>query len=448
MSLPDITRNNSLDPGAVQPLEKGVEVVRVIFPDLHGIARGKDVPARVYENLDHGLSFCSAVMATDLRHTPVLGGESGYPDMVATPEPASLVRLPWEPEVACCMADLQSVRDGAPVPDPRRLLRSVVAEYEELGLSPVVGPELEFFLLAPEDANGDLVRRIDLPSMVYTVGPQVDPDGFVRRLGQHLTTAGLPVVTMNHEYMNSQYEINLRHADALTAADQAFLLRNWSRDIAALQGLRATFAGKPFNDQGGSGFHIHVSLDREGENAFDDDDDANGVSDLLRCFAAGVLEHAAATMAFLNPTINAYRRLVPDSLAPTRVNWGWDNRSTMLRIPAERGRATRIEVRVGDASANAHLAIAAILIAGLDGIRNRLELNPPAYGDAYRTDSDGEHLPRSLEESLVALGEDAVLADVCGPELIETFVAIKQFEVERHRAWVSDWERTEYLMHI
>ena len=168
----------------------------------------------------------------------------------------------------------------------------------------------------------------------------------------------------NHEFMNSQYEINLQHAPALTASDRAFRLKCAVKDVAAMHGLVATFMGKPFNDQGGSGFHFHFSLDRDGSNAFADGDDPDGVSEEFRHFTAGVMAHAQALTAFLNPTINAYRRLVPDSLAPTHANWGWDNRTAFVRVPPERGGATRVEVRVGDGSANPYLAEAAILFAG------------------------------------------------------------------------------------
>jgi glutamine synthetase len=434
------------DAASLNGLDGGVTAIRVLYPDLHGSARGKDVPVGEYERARHGLTFCSAVMATDLRHTPVLGGEEGYPDMIAVPDDSTLIRLPWEPDVACCLADLTPVPGGPAVPDPRGLLRRVVAEYEELGLQPSIGPELEFFLV--EDEGGEIRRRVDRPSMVYTVGPQVDPDGFVRRLCQHLAEMDLGAFAMNHEYMNSQYEINLHHGSALDAADRAFLMRASVKDAAALNGLLATFIGKPFNDQGGSGMHLHVSLERDGANAFDDPDDPDGVSQELRWFTAGVIEHAAGAMAFLNPTINAYRRLVPDSLAPTHANWGWDNRSAMVRIPAERGAASRVELRIGDASANAYLATAAILIAGLDGIRKQAQPCPPVAGDAYRCESPGEALPRALEGALDALEGDAVLTAAFGPELIEAFLAVKRFEIERHRAWVSDWEIDEYLRHL
>jgi glutamine synthetase len=250
--------------------------------------------------------------------------------------------------------------------------------------------------------------------------------------------------------MNSQYEINLRHADALTAADRAFLLKTSVKDIAAQNGLLATFMGKPFNDQGGSGFHIHLSLAKDGENAFPDEGDERGVAAELRHFTAGVLAHAPACMAFLNPTVNAYRRILPDSLAPTHANWGFDNRTTYVRIPPERGGATRLEVRVGDGSANPYLGIAAVLFAGLDGVRRGLDPAEPLSGDAYTAPEDraGGRLPTSLDDALDALEGDAVIADAMGRELVETFVAVKRFELERHRTHVSEWELEEYLHHL
>ena len=339
----------------------------------------------------------------------------------------------------------------APEPaDPRGAVRRAVAAFEETGLAPVVGPELEFFLCEPDGSRPGAVRRyVDRLSMVYTVGPQADPRGIVRPLTEALAGLGLGAFAANHEYMNSQYEINLREAPALKAADCAFRLKSAVKDVAAQHGLVATFMGKPFNDQGGSGFHLHVSVDREEQNAFADAGDPDGISAEMRAFMAGVLAHAPALMAFLNPTVNAYRRIVPDSLAPTRANWGWDNRTAFIRVPPERGSATRVEVRVGDGSASPYLAVAALLFAGLHGTQERLPLGPAASGDTYHDDAPaGAELPRSLDDALTALEEDAHLRDAMGPVLVDTFVALKRFELERHRTWVSDWELDEYLHHL
>jgi glutamine synthetase len=267
-------------------------------------------------------------------------------------------------------------------------------------------------------------------------------------MARDLSTMGIGAYAMNHEFMNSQYEITLHHSGALDAADRAFWLRAGVKDIAAQHGLLATFMGKPFNDQGGSGFHFHLSLNRSGANAFDGPKSDDGVSAEMRHALAGILTHAPALMALLNPTINAYRRLVPDSLAPTHANWGWDNRTTFVRIPPERGPATRIEVRVGDGSANAHLAIAGLLCAALHGLRDELELRPPQEGDAYAAEKPGDPLPGSLDQALDALERDETLCELIGAETVEAFVAAKRFECARHSQWVSEWELDEYLRHL
>ena len=432
--------------------DTSVTSVRVLYADLHGYARGKDVPISEFDRVsEHGLAFCAAIMGTDLRHTPVVGPDEGYPDLIARPDLASMVLVPWERGLATCIADVHPVTEDHPRPaDPRGALRRAVAQFGELDLAPIVGPELEFFLCVrdPEGEHG-LRRYVDQLSMVYTVGPQADPRGVIREITEALAQLGMGTFAANHEFMNSQYEINLRHGPALGATDRAFRLKAAVKDVAAQHGLVASFMGKPFNDQGGSGFHLHVSADRDDDNAFADHGDADGVSEELRRFTAGVLAHAPALMAFLNPTINAYRRLVPDSLAPTRRNWGWDNRTTFVRIPPERGRAARVEVRVGDGSANPYLATAAVLFAGLHGLREDLPLPDPVAGDAYSLgDAAGEPLPVLLDAALDALDADDLLRDAMGPEIVDTFMAMKRFEIERHRTWVSDWDLAEYLHHL
>ena len=433
-----------------QLADRGIEILRVLYPDLHGIARGKDVPLREFRHVaERGLPFCMAIMGTDLRHTPVVT-HGPYPDLTAVADLSTLRLLPWEPTVAACLADLRAATEGtAPPPDPRGALVRAVEALEALDLAPVAGPELEFFLVVPDGPEPGRVRRhVDWPSMVYTVGRQADPDGLVRDMTAHMSEMGLGTFAVNHEFMNSQYEINLSHSHALDAADRAFWLRTAVKDMAAQRGLIATFMGKPFNDQGGSGFHVHVSLERDGDNAFAAADRQDGVSPELQAFLAGVLAHAPALMAFLNPTVNAYRRLVPDSLAPTHANWGWDNRTTFVRVPPERGGGTRLELRVGDASANAHLALAGILCAGLHGLEAQLTPPDPIDGDAYTADDPGPPLPRDLEGALDALEADTRLRDLIGAETVDAFVTMKRFECERHRQWVSDWELDEYLRHL
>ena len=347
-ALLDQTRTSptaSVD-GSGAGLPDGVSTFRVLYPDLHGVARGKDIPVAELERAQRGLNFCWAVMGTDLRHTPVVGGESGYPDMLATPDPATLSRLPYEPDVAVALADL--TRDGEPEPtDMRHLVRRAEAALDSLGVAAKVGPELEFFL-CEEDGEGGWRRHVDNLSMVYTVGPQADPAGMLKamldccaELG-HRRDRGQPRV---HEQPVRDQHLGDRSA---RRRRQRVPLQVRRQGHGGAAGMLATFMGKPFNDQGGSGHHLHLSLERDGANCFDDPDGRDGLADELRHFTAGVIEHAPALIAFLNPTINAYRRILPDSLAPTHCNWGLDNRTTFIRIPAERGGASRLEIRVGD----------------------------------------------------------------------------------------------------
>ncbi|HUY71814.1 MAG TPA: glutamine synthetase, partial [Gaiellaceae bacterium] len=223
------------------------------------------------------------------------------------------------------------------------------------------------------------------------------------------------------------------------------------KELAARQGMVATFMGKPFNDQGGSGFHLHLSVvGSDGANVFADQNMPHGLGTVRSRFLAGVLEHGPALMALLAPTVNAYKRLVPDSLAPTHVNWGHDNRTAFVRVPNETGSRSRIEVRAGDGSACAHLLIAALLLAGLDGIERELDPPDPVVGDAYRADEAhaGTKLPASLGASLDALEADEWLSDALGAELLGTFVVMKRFELERFSQYVTDWELDEYARHL
>ena len=442
--------------------ESGVRAVRVLYSDLHGVARGKDIPVRHFAGMcEDGVTFCSAVMGTDLCHTPVVGGEVGYTDLAIRPDLDTIRRSPWQPEVAWCVGEAWQL-DGSdhwPV-CPRALLARVVAGYAELGLTPIVAPELEFFLAERDPANPGVLRRyVDELSRVYTVGAVSDPRDVVLRMLLWCDELGLEAFAANHEFMSSQYEINVKHSAALDAADRAFLLKAAVKEIAVREGLLATFMGRPFADQGGSGFHLHASLaDADGRNAFADEDGVDGLSLLASQFIAGVITHAAGLQALLGPTVNAYKRTLPDSLAPTHANWGHDNRTAFCRIPRERGSRSRVEIRTGDGAACAHLITAAILLAGLDGIERELSPPEPVVGDAYRADDAhaGTKLPATLAAALDAFEADTALVEKLGPELVSTFVAMKRFEVERFTEavgeldvnTVSEWEIREYAAHL
>jgi glutamine synthetase len=441
--------------------EQGVRAVRLLYTDLHGVARGKDIPLRHFAGLcEEGANFCAAVMGTDLRHTPVVGGEIGYVDLAVRPDLATVRRVPWLPELAWCLGEAWTLDGSDHWPScPRALLERVAADYAERGLTPIVAPELEFFLVERDrDENGGLRRYVDEFSRVYTVGAVSDPREVVLRMLLWCDELGLEAFAANHEFMNSQYEINVEHSHAVDAADRAFMLKAAVKEIAAREGLLATFMGRPFGDQGGSGFHLHISLQGDdGQNAFADEG-PGGLSRLAASFVAGILEHAAGLQALLGPTVNAYKRILPDSLAPTHGNWGHDNRTAMCRVPLERGARSRVEIRTGDGAACAHLITAALLAAGLDGIERELEPPEPVVGDAYRMDDAhaGSRLPADLGAALDALEADTWLTERLGTELVATFVAMKRFEVERFGEAVGEldpevvtaWEVEEYAAHL
>ncbi len=430
--------------------ELGSRVVRVQYADLHGICRGKDIPAGAFADVaEDGISFVEAIMTVDLRHNVIAGSEKGFPDLHGRPDLATLVRLPWQPDIATCIVDLEDPRTHEPHPlDGRGALKRVLARYADLGLSPVVGPELEFYLCEPDsDSPSGFRGYASQDSPVYTVGDRGDPKGVVSRMLDAAVALGLGAIAASHEYGRGQFELNLRHTTALDSADRAFRFKEMVKELAAHDGLRATFMGKPWNDDEGSGLHLHVSLrDAEGANICADPEGEAGLAPVSRHFIAGVLEHAPAMMAFFNPTVNSYRRLNTEALVPTRVCWGHDNRFVLVRVPQERGGATRIEVRLGDGTANPYLAYTAALAAGLDGILRDLEPPKPLEGLIYELpeEQQGVPLPTSLGDALDVLASDKVIGEAMGEELVNTFETIKGAELERFRAWVTDWEFAEY----
>ncbi len=436
--------------GLTSLLEQGIRAVRLQYPDLHGICRGKEIPLASFPAaVDDGIGFVAAIMTVDLAHNVVAGFEQGFPDLLARPDLDTLVTLPWEPDVAACIADLEDPVTHAPYPvDSRAALKRVLADFTETGLAPIIGPELEFCLCEPDSGNPRGWRPYaSQDSGVYTVGAVADPQGALSAMLDAAVALRLGAIAAAHEYGRSQYEINIRQSPALDSADRAFRYKAMVKELAARTGLRATFMGKPFNDDEGSGFHLHISLvDREGANVGEDPDAPDGLAPVLRHFIAGVIAHAPAMMPLFNPTVNAYRRLNPEALVPTRCCWGHDHRMALVRAPKERGLATRLEVRLGDGTANPYLAYAVALAGGLDGIRRELEPPEPVAGFIYELPDEalGEHLPSNFEAALAELERDPVIVDALGDGLVDAFRTIKAPELERFNAWVTDWEFEEY----
>ena len=442
-----------LEEAAAELVTQKIDVVRVGYSDLIGTDRGRDVLVnRFARTVEDGVAFCRSVYAT----TPmgdvvdIEGGlQAGLPDVLAFPDVSTIQVVPWEPGVAHAIADVYNP-DGSPSEEsPRMVLKRVIQQFADLGMRPIVGPELEFYVLERTDKNPTGWQRYgEATGNVYVAGLKGDPENVLLRTLRHLSAYGLEVVAANHEFSSGQFEINLWHSEALDAADRAFRFKTAIQELARQEDKMATFMAKPFNDEGGSGFHIHFSTwDEAGQPLFDDPEAHGGLSKAAKSAIAGVLAHAPALAAVSNPTINSYKRFGPDTLAPWLIDWGLDNRSAMVRIPPERGKASRLELRLGDASANPYLAIAGLLAAAYLGIRDKLE--PPAALEGYGYDpSKADKLPGDLASALDALEADAEMAGILGKQFVEAFLTYKRNELERFHQWVTDWEFREYAYHL
>ena len=446
-----------------------LDVVRVSFPDQHGILRGKtlvaDTLASAFEN---GVSMVTTLLAKDTAHRTVfpwftegggfdMGEMTGAGDFLMLPAPASFRVLPWAPGTGWMLADIYFPA-GDPVPfATREILRSALGDLARAGYDYVCGLEVEFHLFRLEDAKLDPQQAGqpgDPPAVSllahgfqYLTEQRMDElDPFLEPLRRDLLALGLPLRTLEVEYGPSQVEITLKPSVGMATADDMVLLRSAVKQIARRHGLHASFMCRPnLANLFSSGWHLHQSLrdSESGENRFMPADGTAPLSPLGRHFAAGLLEHASAGAIFAAPTLNGYKRYQPHSLAPDRVHWSRDNRGALLRVlggPGDPG--TRIENRAGEPAANPYLYLASQVLAGLDGIE-RAATPPPMAAEPY--DDEAPRLPGSLLEAVAALRSDDFFRARLGDRFIDYYLHIKQAEIDRFLASVTDWEQREYF---
>ncbi|BAU27835.1 glutamine synthetase [Aneurinibacillus soli] len=425
--------------------QKGVKFVRLLYSDIHGFPRGKDIPLEFFPSVvEEGQAFCYWNIVDGLDGSPLHAPEMpdrGYPDMKAIPDLSTLAVIPWEKDTVQCLADLVD-HEGRKIDiSPRQFLKKVTKLFKEnLAVTPILAHELEFYLLQ-KSGNG-WERYSDKQGLIYTVGYRSDERGLMQKFMEAGKSLHLQATAANHEHGGGQFEVNMLHGESVAAADRAFSFKNMIKEVAACNGLMATFMGKPFTDQPGSGFHLHLSLvdQQHHHNIFSDPSAQDGISKMMKHFMAGVLHHAPALTAFLAPTINAYKRLIPNNIAPVAANWGYDNRHRFIRIPPERGSSSRMEIRGGDGAANPYLISAVCMLAGYDGIIKEMELQPET--------EPGKSLPRTLTESLEKLHADKDLCDLIGNAMVMAYTAVKRTEIERYQTYVTDWELNEYVYHL
>lgn len=428
----------------LRPMAIEFDRLRLLWPDHLGLARGKYLtPEKAASGTAHCISLFT--LGFDREMIPHDGGLfwQGLPDCDARFE-SDDIRVGWQDGTALVVPDI--VRGGEPVPlAPRNVLRQAIAGWEAKGLTPKVGIELEAFLFEPDGEGG--WRPISTPgAYVYGTGSAVDPTGTIDEIMTTAVAADLRLESVNSEYDNGQFELTLSYDDALLAADDAFLFKVMAKEVANRNGLMLTFMGKPINGRGGSGLHVNLSFDDErGENALNDDDSDDGLSDLARSVMAGLLHHHVGMTALLAPTVNAYKRLQPGSLCGYWANWGYDHRGVTVRVPPARGAGTRLEHRVGDGSVTPHQAVAAVLAAAMLGSEKGYELPPAETLDCIERASTDVTTPASLSEALDALVADIDLVEEFGAAYVDGFVTVKRAEWARYQKWTTDWETTEYL---
>jgi len=429
--------------------EEGIDFLRLQFTDILGVVKNVSVPARQAEKaFTDGIYFDGSSINGFVRIQ-----ES---DMRLKPDPETFAILPWrkdeESGAARLICDIIDTSTGEPFKgDPRYVLKEAIGKAEDHGFDVNMAPEPEFFLFK-QDEDGYATTEFADQGGYFDLAPKDLASDVRRDIIFALEDMGFEIEASHHEVAEGQYEINFEYDDALTTADNVATFRTVVRAVAAQHDLHATFMPKPVPRINGSGMHTHMSLFKDGENAFHDGDDEFDLSDTAHSYLAGILDHAQAICAVTDPTVNSYKRLVPGYEAPVYVAWSDRNRSALIRKPAARvPAASRIEARFPDPSCNPYLAFAALITAGIDGIERDLDAPDPVreniyeFDEAKRNEYGIETLPGNLGEAIDALENDEVILDALGEHVAEKFVEAKSAEYDDYRVDVSQWELDRYL---
>jgi glutamine synthetase len=425
--------------------EQGIRHVRFELPDMHGNSRSKLIPIEhAGHYAEEGLNMYGGAVVLDTRSDVVPGTlyneEIGYADQRLKPDPSTAAIVPWANHTARMICDTYW-EDGRPLgAAPRHVFRRVLERCRELGYEPLVGIEPEFYLLDAETKQPLFEGYHIFNTVRNTWVPAIE------RIVDETRAFGIDVVTANCEYAGSQWEIVFGPSSGMAGPDTAFSFKNAAKELAHQEGLIATFMSKPFTDSAGCGAHNHIGLlERESDvNAMSDPDHEWGLSAVGRSFIAGQLRHARAIYSLLAPTINCMKRRRTHTFSPTNVSWGLEDRSAFVRIKGGTAKSKHVENRAPTGLSNPYLASAALLGAGVLGIAEELELEPPARAPAEEDESKPQ-LPTTVEESLQALERDEKIAGLLGEEFVTAYTVMRRYELQRFADHVTDWELEEYL---
>jgi glutamine synthetase len=427
--------------------ECGTKFLRLQFVDIHGTPKNMAIPLvrpdQVEDIIKDGLLFDGSSVEgfADINAS----------DLILKPDPDTFSTLPWRPEEKGVCRFICDVYwpEGQPYEgDPRYMLKKALEKAEKAGYEYNVGPEPEFFIL-DQDEEGTLIPHDN--GVYFDVEPVDQGTDIRRQLVMDLEALNFDIEVSHHEVAPGQHEIDFKFDHALKTADAVITFKQAIKAIVDTMGYMVTFMPKPFFGENGSGMHCHQSLFKNGENVFYDPDTETQLSDDAMYFMGGLLKHSPALAAIVAPTINSYKRLVPGYEAPVYIAYGLKNRSTLVRIPASRGKGTRVEFRCPDPSCNPYLAFAAMLEAGLDGIKNKIDPGEPTEIDVFAKSMDElqamgiKTLPSSLWEAYHALEADSVVKSTLGDHIYTQFMDIKKKEWDNYRIQVFQYELEKYL---
>lgn len=428
--------------------EQDVQFIRLQFTDIFGTLKNVAITAGQLEKaLDNKCMFDGSSIEGFVRIE-----ES---DMYLRPDINSFVIFPWRPQtgkVARMICDVYNP-DGTPFEgDPRYVLRKTLEKAKKMGYDTFnVGPECEFFLFLT-DAEGNPTTITHDNGGYFDLGPVDLGENARRDMCLALEEMGFEVEASHHEVAPGQHEIDFKYADALTSADAILTFKLVVKTIAQRHGLHATFMPKPIYGIAGSGMHVNTSLFKQGKNVLFDEKDPLQLSQDAYWFIGGLMKNMRSISALTNPLINSYKRLVAGYEAPVYIAWSARNRSPLIRVPAARGTATRLELRCPDPSCNPYLALAAILAAGLDGIENKIQPPAPCNKNIFHMTQDerladniGE-LPGSLDEAIAEMKDSSFVKEVLGNHIFEKYIEAKEEECNEYRLRISKWEIDNYLM--
>ena len=428
--------------------EEDVEFIRLQFTDMFGMLKNVAITAGQLEKaLNNRCVFDGSAIEGFVREEET--------DMYLHPDLDTFTIFPWRPQqgkVARLVCDVYGP-DGTPFEgDPRYILKKVLKEAEELGFYFNVGPECEFFLFHTDEEGRPTTKTHEMAGY-FDVAPIDLAENVRRDIVLNLEEMGFEIESSHHEIAPAQHEVDFQYEKGLKAADNLLTFKMAVKSIAKQHGLHATFMPKPKAGVNGSGMHINMSLeDKLGKNLFADTDDKLGLSRLAYEFMAGILAHIKSMCLLTNPIVNSYKRLIPGYDAPVYIAWSRaTNRGQIVRIPSSRGASTRLELRSPDSAMNPYLALAACLAAGLDGIKNHMELPEPVVQNIYAMDEETikergiDHLPETLGEAIDEFEEDVFLRNVLGDHIFYKYLEAKKEEWNVFRSQVTDWEIGEYL---